>query len=138
MVSILLESNGFWLTWFPLWFPQATITVGGQLLNAITIEHFILRLPYHLKFVSWFHLNYIVFLLCLLSSRLYFCWKLYYLHCNINGVFLLKNIDLFKSCKKRRDENSQHFRIGVVRTIGYICTLLWKLVIPCCTFILFL
>ncbi|KAJ9170724.1 hypothetical protein P3X46_018813 [Hevea brasiliensis] len=29
---------------------KATITVGGQLLNAITIEHFILRLPYHLKF----------------------------------------------------------------------------------------
>lgn len=31
---------------------QATIVVGGQLLNAITLEHFILRLPYHLKFVS--------------------------------------------------------------------------------------
>ncbi|XP_062154186.1 uncharacterized protein LOC133862402 isoform X2 [Alnus glutinosa] len=29
---------------------KATIIVGGQLLNAITIEHFILRLPYHLKF----------------------------------------------------------------------------------------
>ncbi|XP_030498633.2 uncharacterized protein LOC115714193 isoform X1 [Cannabis sativa] len=29
---------------------KATITVGGHLLNAITIEHFILRLPYHLKF----------------------------------------------------------------------------------------
>ncbi|KAK7331104.1 hypothetical protein VNO77_25318 [Canavalia gladiata] len=29
---------------------KATIVVGGQLLNAITIEHFILRLPYHLKF----------------------------------------------------------------------------------------
>ncbi|CAI0554075.1 unnamed protein product [Linum tenue] len=29
---------------------KATITVGGRLLNAITIEHFILRLPYHLKF----------------------------------------------------------------------------------------
>ncbi|XP_071913655.1 uncharacterized protein [Coffea arabica] len=28
---------------------KATITVGGHLLNAITIEHFILRLPYHLK-----------------------------------------------------------------------------------------
>ncbi|XAR73965.1 hypothetical protein NMG60_11008107 [Bertholletia excelsa] len=28
---------------------KATITVGGNLLNAITIEHFILRLPYHLK-----------------------------------------------------------------------------------------
>ncbi|KAG5543410.1 hypothetical protein RHGRI_016219 [Rhododendron griersonianum] len=26
---------------------QATINVGGHLLNAITIEHFILRLPYH-------------------------------------------------------------------------------------------
>lgn len=29
---------------------KAMIVVGGQLLNAITIEHFILRLPYHLKF----------------------------------------------------------------------------------------
>ncbi|KAH1118915.1 hypothetical protein GLYMA_17G176400v4 [Glycine max] len=29
---------------------KATIVVGGQFLNAITIEHFILRLPYHLKF----------------------------------------------------------------------------------------
>ncbi|KAI4327474.1 hypothetical protein L6164_019930 [Bauhinia variegata] len=29
---------------------KATITVGDHLLNAITIEHFILRLPYHLKF----------------------------------------------------------------------------------------
>lgn len=31
---------------------QATINVGGHLLNAITIEHFILRLPYHSKYVS--------------------------------------------------------------------------------------
>ncbi|XP_047155351.1 uncharacterized protein LOC124826556 isoform X2 [Vigna umbellata] len=29
---------------------KATMVVGGQLLNAITLEHFILRLPYHLKF----------------------------------------------------------------------------------------
>ncbi|XVE94839.1 hypothetical protein REPUB_Repub02eG0044200 [Reevesia pubescens] len=29
---------------------KATINVGGRLLNAITIEHFILRLPYHSKF----------------------------------------------------------------------------------------
>ncbi|KAM7266070.1 hypothetical protein ACFE04_003753 [Oxalis oulophora] len=29
---------------------SATINVGGHFLNAITIEHFILRLPYHLKF----------------------------------------------------------------------------------------
>lgn len=35
-----------------LYMCQATIVVGGHLLNAITIEHFILRLPYHLKFVS--------------------------------------------------------------------------------------
>ncbi|XVF61131.1 hypothetical protein PTKIN_Ptkin08bG0104600 [Pterospermum kingtungense] len=34
-----------------LWLTQATIVVGGHLLNAITIEHFILRLPFHLKFV---------------------------------------------------------------------------------------
>lgn len=31
---------------------QATINVGEHLLNAITIEHFILRLPYHSKYVS--------------------------------------------------------------------------------------
>uniref|UniRef100_A0A5B7C1P4 DUF547 domain-containing protein n=1 Tax=Davidia involucrata TaxID=16924 RepID=A0A5B7C1P4_DAVIN len=30
--------------------PKATITVGGHMLNATTIEHFILRLPYHLRF----------------------------------------------------------------------------------------
>ncbi|KAF5740706.1 hypothetical protein HS088_TW11G00783 [Tripterygium wilfordii] len=29
---------------------KATINVGGHLLNAITIEHFILRLPYHVKY----------------------------------------------------------------------------------------
>ncbi|XP_038721899.1 uncharacterized protein LOC120014049 isoform X2 [Tripterygium wilfordii] len=29
---------------------KATMLVGGHLVNAITIEHFILRLPYHLKF----------------------------------------------------------------------------------------
>ncbi|XP_057974897.1 uncharacterized protein LOC131162443 [Malania oleifera] len=29
---------------------KATINVGGHLLNAVTIEHFILRLPYHLKY----------------------------------------------------------------------------------------
>ncbi|PSR99743.1 Hepatoma-derived growth factor-related protein like [Actinidia chinensis var. chinensis] len=29
---------------------KATINVGGYLLNAITIEHFILRLPYHSKY----------------------------------------------------------------------------------------
>ncbi|XP_022894938.1 uncharacterized protein LOC111409186 isoform X1 [Olea europaea var. sylvestris] len=29
---------------------KATITVGGHLLNAIMIEHFILRLPFHLKY----------------------------------------------------------------------------------------
>ncbi|TXG52354.1 hypothetical protein EZV62_021523 [Acer yangbiense] len=29
---------------------KATISVGGHLLNAITIEHFILRLPYHSRF----------------------------------------------------------------------------------------
>ncbi|KAF8022936.1 hypothetical protein BT93_F0451 [Corymbia citriodora subsp. variegata] len=31
---------------------KATINVGGHLLNSITIEHFILRLPYHLKYTS--------------------------------------------------------------------------------------
>lgn len=29
---------------------KATVTVGGHILNAITIEHFILRLPYHSKY----------------------------------------------------------------------------------------
>ncbi|XP_062097328.1 uncharacterized protein LOC133803337 isoform X2 [Humulus lupulus] len=29
---------------------KATVNVGGHLLNAITIEHFILRLPYHSKY----------------------------------------------------------------------------------------
>ncbi|KZV45202.1 hypothetical protein F511_11802 [Dorcoceras hygrometricum] len=29
---------------------RATVTVGGHVLNAMTIEHFILRLPYHSKF----------------------------------------------------------------------------------------
>ncbi|XWS14659.1 hypothetical protein CRYUN_Cryun35bG0028200 [Craigia yunnanensis] len=29
---------------------KATINVGGRLLNTVTIEHFILRLPYHSKF----------------------------------------------------------------------------------------
>jgi len=33
---------------------QATINVGGHLLSATTIEHGILRLPYHYKFVSMF------------------------------------------------------------------------------------
>ncbi|OAY50892.1 uncharacterized protein LOC110614256 [Manihot esculenta] len=31
---------------------KAKINVGGHLLNAITIEHFILRLPYHSKYTS--------------------------------------------------------------------------------------
>lgn len=31
---------------------KATVTAGGHVLNAITIEHFILRLPYHSKFTS--------------------------------------------------------------------------------------
>ncbi|XP_011620320.2 uncharacterized protein LOC18421740 isoform X2 [Amborella trichopoda] len=30
---------------------KATMKVGGHLLNALTIEHFILRLPYHSKFI---------------------------------------------------------------------------------------
>ncbi|XWS41941.1 hypothetical protein CRYUN_Cryun17cG0125500 [Craigia yunnanensis] len=41
---------------------KATIVVGGHLLNAITIEHFILRLPFHLKFVSKIvHLSWIFY-----------------------------------------------------------------------------
>ncbi|CAN7091263.1 unnamed protein product [Brassica rapa subsp. narinosa] len=31
---------------------KASINVGGHFLNAITIEHFILRLPYHSKYIS--------------------------------------------------------------------------------------
>lgn len=34
---------------------QATIKVGGHVLNALMIEHLILRLPYHLKYVSCLH-----------------------------------------------------------------------------------
>lgn len=49
---------------------QATINVGGQLLNAITIEHFILRLPYHSKFVSGLHFN--VYILALSPSPSFF------------------------------------------------------------------
>ena len=36
------------------WMMQAVINVGGHSLNALTIEHFILRLPYHSKDVSLF------------------------------------------------------------------------------------
>ncbi|KAJ8772892.1 hypothetical protein K2173_028069 [Erythroxylum novogranatense] len=36
--------------YFHSFISQATINVGGHLLNAITIEHFILRLPYHSKY----------------------------------------------------------------------------------------
>lgn len=36
----------------PTLMQKATITVGGHLLNAVTIEHFILRLPYRLKLSS--------------------------------------------------------------------------------------
>jgi hypothetical protein len=31
--------------------PQATINVGGRVLSAMTIEHFVLRLPYDAKHV---------------------------------------------------------------------------------------
>ncbi|BAH94353.1 Os08g0476000, partial [Oryza sativa Japonica Group] len=31
--------------------PKATINVGGRVLSAMTIEHFILRLPYNAKHV---------------------------------------------------------------------------------------
>ena len=34
---------------------QAAINVGGHMLSPTTIEHFILRLPYHWKFVSPVH-----------------------------------------------------------------------------------
>ncbi|KAG6786534.1 hypothetical protein POTOM_008140 [Populus tomentosa] len=37
---------------------KATINIGGHLLNAITIEHFILRLPYYSKYVSGAHYNF--------------------------------------------------------------------------------
>jgi len=36
---------------------QATINVGGHVLSATTIEHFILRLPYHWRFVSLVDFN---------------------------------------------------------------------------------
>ncbi|MCI12858.1 transcription factor [Trifolium medium] len=42
---------------------KATIVVGGHLLKAITIEHFILRLPYHLNFIT-IHLLIFIFASC--------------------------------------------------------------------------
>lgn len=44
-ISICTNLNHQWLL-------QAIVKVGGNVLNALTIEHFILRLPYHLKYVS--------------------------------------------------------------------------------------
>lgn len=35
-----------------LFSPQATVNVGGHLVDAMTIEHFILRRPYHSNYVS--------------------------------------------------------------------------------------
>ncbi|XP_021285211.1 uncharacterized protein LOC110417275 isoform X2 [Herrania umbratica] len=45
------EKLAFWINVYNSCMMNATINVGGRLLNAITIEHFILRLPYHSKFV---------------------------------------------------------------------------------------
>ncbi|KAJ1415222.1 Ternary complex factor MIP1, leucine-zipper [Sesbania bispinosa] len=45
------EKLAFWINTYNSCMLNATIVVGGQLLKAITIEHFILRLPHHLKFV---------------------------------------------------------------------------------------
>jgi len=57
---------------------QATINVGGHLLSATTIEHCILRLPYHCKFVSSVH--FLLLLRVLFISSLAFLgweyWKL--------------------------------------------------------------
>ncbi|KAG2724493.1 hypothetical protein I3760_01G020300 [Carya illinoinensis] len=44
------QKLAFWINSYNSCMMNATIVVGGHLLNAITIEHFILRLPYHLKF----------------------------------------------------------------------------------------
>ncbi|CAA3025958.1 Geranylgeranyl pyrophosphate synthase, chloroplastic [Olea europaea subsp. europaea] len=35
---------------------KATVNVGGHILNALTVEHFILRLPYHSKYVRGLNL----------------------------------------------------------------------------------
>ncbi|XVF63989.1 hypothetical protein PTKIN_Ptkin09bG0131100 [Pterospermum kingtungense] len=44
------EKLAFWINIYNSCMMNATINVGGNLLNGITIEHFILRLPYHSKF----------------------------------------------------------------------------------------
>ncbi|KAK3000087.1 hypothetical protein RJ639_023688 [Escallonia herrerae] len=44
------QKLAFWINTYNSCMMNATITVGGHLLNAITIEHFILRLPYHSKY----------------------------------------------------------------------------------------
>jgi len=45
--------------------------------------------------------------------------------------YLLPATDLSKSCKKWWDESKRHIWFGMVWTFGYICTILWKLVITC-------
>lgn len=72
---------------------QATIVVGGYSLNAITIEHFILRLPYHLKLVS-------VFLkFKLIDSSIFNFFNNIYFDEEVNILCIIVT-DLFKSCKK--------------------------------------
>ncbi|KAK3023960.1 hypothetical protein RJ639_042850 [Escallonia herrerae] len=44
------QKLAFWINTYNSCMMNATITVGGHLLNAITIEHFILRKPYHSKY----------------------------------------------------------------------------------------
>ena len=94
--------------------------VGGHLLNAITIEHFILRLPYHLKFVSHY-INFIMLSGRFLFLFLCFCFFcLFFVVLGLNGfnflgsstipevnftvylnfVLFHSSTDMCKSCKK--------------------------------------
>lgn len=100
---------------------QATIIVGGHSLNAITIEHFILRLPYHLKFVSAF----IIFFTLNQNNEPKF---------GSFNVFLLLVLekDLSQNCNTWRDESSQHIWTGMVRAFGHFRSRLWKLVLSSC------
>jgi len=78
---------------------QATIVVGGQLLNAITLEHFILRLPYHLKFVSAKILSFLLNLefienkVDFISFFLFLCFYTYCIECPKKLNFLLGSCD---------------------------------------------
>ena len=43
----------------------------------------------------------------------------------LNFVLFHSSTDMCKSCKKWWDESTHYIWVGVVWTLGYICTLLW-------------